>query len=91
MATIKDTIVEFIPDKKVHIVILGTMASRIARITENQIPKSPFYYHNPHNHFWKVIALAVSRQEPIPKSHEEKKAFLTKYGIAMATALLDRR
>ncbi len=87
--SVKDQIEEFIPRGKVHFVILGTMASRIARSIADEVPLAPFYYHSPHNHFWKVLTLALSPEEAQPKTNEEKKNFLGKHGIAMANIVAE--
>lgn len=61
-------------DEKATILILGSFPSVKSR--ENN-----FYYGNPHNRFWVVLASLF--QEEIPKTIKEKELFLHKYHIAL--------
>lgn len=69
-------------DEHSRILILGTFPSVKSR--ENQ-----FYYGHPQNRFWKVLAGVMSKcggeshMDLVPKTIEEKKAFLLKYHIAI--------
>jgi len=61
-------------DKNSRVLILGSFPSPLSRETG-------FYYGHPRNRFWQVLAQVF--QEPIPQNHEEKKALLRKYHIAL--------
>ena len=61
-------------DEHSKILILGTMLSSKSR-------EEGFYYANPHNRFWKVMAELFS--EPLPESIEEKKMLMLKHKIAL--------
>ena len=56
------------------ILILGSFPSVASR-------KAGFYYHHPHNRFWKVLAALT--KESAPQTIEAKKALLTKHHIAL--------
>ncbi len=62
----------YAPDSEV--LILGSFPSVKSRQRE-------FYYGNPQNRFWRVLAKYFNA--PVPESTEEKKAFLIKYKIAL--------
>ena len=57
-----------------QILILGSFPSVLSR-------KSAFYYGNPQNRFWKVLAEVF--HAPLPESNEEKREFLLANGIAL--------
>ena len=57
-----------------NVLILGTFPSVKSR-------EQNFFYGNPQNRFWKVIA-AITRS-PLPITIEEKKAMLLRHGIAI--------
>lgn len=61
-------------DKNSRILILGTFPSVKSREVK-------FYYGNPQNRFWKVIAALF--KEPVPMSTEEKTALLLRNQIAL--------
>ncbi len=67
---------EFPPfyDKDSKILILGTIPSVKSR-------EVGFYYGNPQNRFWKVLACIY--QEKVPETVDEKKSFLKKHHIAL--------
>lgn len=57
-----------------RILILGTLPSVKSR-------EQKFYYGNPRNRFWQVLAQIV--QEPLPETIEQKKEFLWRNHIAI--------
>ncbi len=57
-----------------RILILGSFPSVKSR-------EQKFYYGHPQNRFWKV--LSGLQMEPVPKTLEEKKQFLTRHHIAL--------
>lgn len=61
-------------DNSSRILILGSFPSVKSREGE-------FYYHNPQNRFWKVIAALTG--ESVPSSIEAKKRMLLKHHIAI--------
>ena len=61
-------------DRRSRVLLLGTIPSPKSRETG-------FYYGNPHNRFWNVLA-AVYR-EPVPQSIAEKRMFLLRHKIAL--------
>lgn len=61
-------------DKDSKILILGSFPSVLSRADN-------FYYGNPRNRFWAVIAEACG--DVMPKTSDEKKAFLTRHKIAL--------
>lgn len=89
-----DILEEFIPVNGVKLVILGTMASKIARKAP-ELDKYPnleevFYYHDNRNRFWKALSIVLTGKDFIedknrtPKEkREDKKRFLEEHGIAM--------
>ncbi|MDE5789009.1 MAG: DNA-deoxyinosine glycosylase [Clostridia bacterium] len=72
----KDKVVGFAPffhsDSKV--LILGSFPSVKSRAVE-------FYYGNPQNAFWRIVSSFFG--EPLPRSIEDKKDFLTRNKIAL--------
>ena len=61
-------------DRESEILILGTMPGKKSR-------KDDFYYSDPRNRFWKVLAEIFG--EPVPVTIEEKKDFLRRHHIAL--------
>ena len=61
-------------DENSRILILGTMPSVLSR-------QQQFYYGNPQNRFWAVIATVTESE--MPQSINEKKELLLKNGIAI--------
>ncbi|SDN66414.1 DNA-deoxyinosine glycosylase [Acetanaerobacterium elongatum] len=61
-------------DQASKILILGTMPSPKSR-------KNGFYYGNPQNRFWPVLAEVLS--DELPVNNEEKQKFLHKHHIAL--------
>lgn len=57
-----------------EILILGTFPAPVARQTG-------FYYANPSNYFWRVLASVF--EEETPESIEDRKAFLKRHKIAL--------
>lgn len=66
-------------DKNSKILILGSFSSVVSR-------KFGFYYANPQNRFWRVLAQILN--VPPPASTEEKIKFLLAYGIAIYDAAI---
>ncbi|MBL7546134.1 MAG: hypothetical protein JNL11_20105 [Bdellovibrionaceae bacterium] len=86
----KDEIETFLPRKTPTLLILGTMAAMCARTQNGQRPKEIFYYHNPINHFWRVLRfLFEPGNEKKLTTIEEKKEFLEKHAIAMANLVFE--
>ncbi|WP_459129688.1 DNA-deoxyinosine glycosylase [Guggenheimella bovis] len=63
----------FIP-QHARILILGSFPSVKSR-------KEGFFYANPQNQFWKILASVFEVE--VPLTLEEKKAFLIRFGIAL--------
>ncbi len=61
-------------DVRSHVLVLGSFPSVLSRANE-------FYYGNPQNRFWRVIAAYVGRETP--ESIDEKRAMLLDAGIAL--------
>lgn len=89
MKELRDSILEFIPSKDVNFVILGTMASYIARDINGEPAQSSFYYHSPRNRFWCILSRLLTGKRIIFSDIEEKKAFLNNYGIAVANIVFE--
>ncbi len=70
---------EFEPvyDENSKVLILGSFPSVLSR-------KNEFYYGNPRNRFWKVLAALTNEEEP--ETVPEKKEFLLRNGIAVYDA-----
>ena len=66
-------------DKNSKILILGSFPSVVSR-------KLGFYYANPQNRFWRVLAQILN--VPPPASKEEKIKFLLAHGIAIYDAAI---
>ena len=61
-------------DENSAVLVLGTMPSPLSRETG-------FYYGNPHNRFWSVLAEVLG--EETPASVEERRAFLLRHRVAL--------
>lgn len=61
-------------DERSHLLVLGSFPSVLSR-------KNDFYYGNPQNRFWRVIAACA--ESPVPQTIDEKRAFLLAHGIAL--------
>ena len=66
-------------DKNSQILILGSFPSVVSR-------KFGFYYTNPQNRFWRVLAGALNA--PLPESTDEKIKFLLSHHIAIYDAAI---
>ena len=66
-------------DKNSKILILGSFPSVVSR-------KSGFYYANPQNRFWRVLAGILNA--PLPESTDEKINFLLAHHIAIYDAAI---
>ena len=66
-------------DKNSKILILGSFPSVISR-------KFSFYYTNPQNRFWRVLAGVLN--SPLPESKDEKINFLLSHHIAIYDAAI---
>ena len=66
-------------DKNSRILILGSFPSVISR-------KFGFYYTNPQNRFWRVLAGVLN--SPLPESKDEKINFLLSHHIAIYDAAI---
>nr|WP_315061310.1 DNA-deoxyinosine glycosylase [uncultured Campylobacter sp.] len=66
-------------DKNSKILILGSFPSVVSR-------KFGFYYANPQNRFWRVLAGILNT--PLPESIDEKIKFLLAYRIAIYDAAI---
>ena len=66
-------------DKKSKILILGSFPSVISR-------KFGFYYTNPQNRFWRVLARILN--DDVPESIDEKIKFLLSHHIAIYDAAI---
>lgn len=67
-------------DRNSRILVLGSLPSVLSR--ENH-----FYYGNPQNRFWRVLAAVFS--EPVPETIKEKTAFLLRNGVALWDAVAE--
>ena len=61
-------------DRNSKILILGSFPSVQSRA-------AGFYYANPQNRFWRVLAAVY--QEAVPETVEEKRALLLSHGLAL--------
>lgn len=66
--------IEPVYDQNSRILILGSFPSAKSR-------EVGFFYGHPQNRFWKVVSSLY--EEELPRSVEEKKAFLLRHGIAL--------
>ncbi len=57
-----------------RVLILGSFPSKKSR-------EAGFYYGHPQNRFWRVLSAVFS--DEVPSSTEEKRAFLSRHGIAL--------
>lgn len=63
-------------DKSSRVLVLGSFPSVLSR--ENR-----FYYGNPRNRFWRVMADALGEEEPAADDIEGKRAMLLRHGVAL--------
>ena len=86
MTTSSDEIHEFIPNTTTKLVILGTMASGVARTKDQKKPGEAFFYQDNRNKFWEILQFVVNPKADVKKNMPttEKKDFLNKWQIAMA-------
>ena len=61
-------------DSRSRMLVLGSLPSVLSR-------KNNFYYGNPQNRFWRVVAAVFS--QPTPETIEDKTALLLRCGIAL--------
>lgn len=61
-------------DARSRTLVLGSFPSVLSRANE-------FYYGNPQNRFWRVMAVCLS--EPVPATIAEKRTMLLAHGIAL--------
>ena len=61
-------------DEYSHLLVLGSFPSPRSR-------ENGFYYGHPQNRFWPVLAAVFA--EELPRTNEEKRAFVLKHGIAL--------
>lgn len=61
-------------DAHSHTLVLGSFPSVLSRAND-------FYYGNPQNRFWRVMAACLS--EPVPTTIPEKRTMLLAHGIAL--------
>lgn len=61
-------------DERSRVLVLGSFPSEASRANN-------FYYGNPHNRFWRVLAAWAGRQEPV--DIEQKRALLLDAGVAL--------
>lgn len=66
--------IEPVYDQNSRILILGSFPSAKSR-------EIGFFYGHPQNRFWKLLSALY--EEELPRSVEEKKAFLLRHGIAL--------
>jgi TDG/mug DNA glycosylase family protein len=57
-----------------HVLVLGSLPSKLSRVND-------FYYGNPRNRFWKVMAMMLGETEP--QTIAEKRAMLEHNGVAL--------
>lgn len=67
-------------DENSKILILGSFPSVLSRETS-------FYYGNPRNRFWKLLAKIAQDKEPL--TNEEKKDFILRHHIALWDILME--
>ncbi len=84
MKLLKDPMEDFIPKGETKFVILGTMASYVAREVNGIKINEPFYYHDGRNRFWGVLSLLLSGEIIKFTNIDTKKAFLDSKGVALA-------
>lgn len=67
-------------DCRSRILVLGSLPSVLSR-------QNNFFYGNPQNRFWRVIAAVFS--EPVPGTIEDKTALLLRNGVALWDAVAE--
>ena len=63
-------------DERSRVLVLGSLPSALSR--ENR-----FYYGNPRNRFWRVVAAAAGERVPAAGDVEGKRELLLRHGIAL--------
>ena len=63
-------------DERSRVLVLGSFPSVLSR--ENR-----FYYGNPRNRFWRVLASALGEREPAVDDIPAKRALLLRHGVAL--------
>lgn len=63
-------------DEKSHVLVLGSFPSVLSRAND-------FYYGNPQNRFWRVVAACVGEEPPEARDVAAKRALLLRHGIAL--------
>ncbi|WP_455138784.1 DNA-deoxyinosine glycosylase [Thermophilibacter sp.] len=63
-------------DERSRVLVLGSLPSVASRAQR-------FYYGNPRNRFWRVIAAAVGEEPPADDDVAAKRALLLRHGIAL--------
>ena len=61
-------------DERSRVLVLGSFPSVLSR-------ENAFYYGNPQNRFWRVLAAVF--ETPVPQTKDEKCALLSRAGIAL--------
>ena len=61
-------------DERSRVLVLGSFPSVLSRAND-------FYYGNPQNRFWRVMAACLS--EPVPTTIAEKRSMLLAHGVAL--------
>ena len=78
MAAYEHIVHEFDPvfDERSRVLVLGSLPSALSR-------ESRFYYGNPRNRFWRVVAACA--REPVPADDDipAKRSLLLRHGIAL--------
>ncbi|MGI6230753.1 MAG: DNA-deoxyinosine glycosylase [Tractidigestivibacter sp.] len=65
-------------DSECRVLVLGTMPSPKSR-------EVGFYYGNPQNRFWRVMAAIFD--EPLPQTNEERRALCLRHHVALSDVL----
>ncbi|WP_455136981.1 DNA-deoxyinosine glycosylase [Thermophilibacter sp.] len=63
-------------DERSRVLVLGSLPSALSR-------ENGFYYGNPRNRFWRVVAAAVGEEPPADADVGAKRALLLRHGIAL--------
>ena len=63
-------------DERSRVLVLGSFPSVLSR--ENR-----FYYGNPRNRFWRIVAEALGEAEPAPGDVGAKRELLLRHGVAL--------
>lgn len=84
MKTLRDPMLDFVPEGNTTFIILGTMASYVAREVDGAVKNDSFYYHDGRNRFWGVLSLVLTGKEILFENTAEKRDFLNRNGVALA-------